>query len=123
MLGVKMITPRGLHDAPRPSGASQRICTGPPASATFFNFPAEKNPRYLPSGDQKGKVGRSTSTGWAVPVATSRTHNLVSEGSPVRKASFEPSGESVRAPTVTLVNSASGGGSQDAVIGRRASSS
>src|SRR5580658_2224269 len=124
MLGVKMITPRAFHDAPRPSGASQRTCTGPPASAAFFNFPAEKKPMYLLSGDQKGNVASSTSSIWrTVPEFTSRIHNLVAPGSPVRKASLEPSGESAGGPAATEANSISLGGSQDAVIGRRASAS
>src|SRR5580658_3149957 len=124
MLGVKMITPRELHDAPRPSGASQSICTGPPADATFFNFPAEKNPMYLPSGDQKGKDGCSTSSTWrTVPAVTSRTHNFESEPPLVRKASLDPSGESAGAPITAGANSVSLGASHEAVIGCRASSS
>src|SRR5580698_2581653 len=99
MFGVKIITPFGLQDPPRPSGASQSTCTGPPASATFFSLPAEKQPMSLQSGDQNGNVGRSPSaTSCNVPVASSRTHNLESELPPVKKASLEPSGESVGAP-------------------------
>src|ERR1700722_19319948 len=106
MVGGKIITPRWLHDAPRPSGASQSICTGPPASATFFNFPAEKKPRDLPSGDQKGKdAGTIPSSFRAVPVVTSRTHNSKSLLPPVRKASLEPSGESAGGLSPTPENS------------------
>src|ERR1700691_5119137 len=119
MLGVKIMAPRGLHHAPRPSGASQSTCTGPPASATFFNFPAEKKPMYLPSGDQNGNVGcLASSIGRTVPEVTSRIHNCVSRALAVtaRKASFEPSGESSGgAPSPTSTNSVSLGGSQDAV--------
>src|SRR5260370_11824941 len=79
---------------------------------------------YVPWGDQKGNLGRSASSTWcSVPVLTSRNHNSESEASPVRKASFEPSGESAGAPTRTPAYFVSLGGSQDAVIGRRASSS
>src|ERR1700722_3229970 len=124
MLGVKTMTPRWLHDAPRPSGASHSICTGPPDSATFFNFPTEKKPMYLPSGDQNGKDACSIpSSIRAVPVVTSRTHNSESLLPPVRKASLEPSGESAGALAATAENSLSVGASHDAVRGRRASSS
>src|SRR5260370_5122703 len=119
-----MTRARGLHDAPRLRGEWQSPCTGPPATLTFFSSPAEKNPMYLPSGDQKGNLGRSASSTWcSAPVLTSRNHNSESEASPVRKASFEPSGESAGEPARTPAYFVSLGGSQDAVIGRRASSS
>src|SRR5690242_8394642 len=34
--------------------ASQRVCGGPPATGTFFNFPPAKNAIQELSGDQKG---------------------------------------------------------------------
>src|ERR1700694_2296781 len=52
--GEKTITPSLFHDPPRPLGASQMVCGGPPASATFFNFPGTKYPMKALSGDQNG---------------------------------------------------------------------
>src|SRR5262249_50061240 len=57
--GVKTITPCLFHVPPRPEGASQIVCTGPPDTSTFFSFPSAKNARDLPSADQNGKLAPS----------------------------------------------------------------
>src|SRR5215471_11304436 len=52
--GEKTIVPSRFHEPPRPVGASQRTCGGPPAKAILFSLPSAKNPRCSPSGDQNG---------------------------------------------------------------------
>src|SRR5262245_47689177 len=42
------------HAPSEPVGASQTICAGPPATATFFSLPSAMKPRYRLSGDQNG---------------------------------------------------------------------
>jgi hypothetical protein len=44
--------------SPNPS-TSQMVCTGPPLSAIFINFPLAKKPINWPSGDQKGNLAPS----------------------------------------------------------------
>src|SRR6202162_423222 len=58
-LGVKRITPSRFHVPPRPDGASDSACTGPPSRSSFFSFPSAKNPRDFPSADQNGKLAHS----------------------------------------------------------------
>src|ERR1700722_12406439 len=60
-LGVKTITPSLFHVPPRPEAASQIVCTGPPATLSFFNFPSAKNAMDFPSGDQNGNRAPSVS--------------------------------------------------------------
>src|SRR5260370_27656613 len=124
MWGATIPTPGRLPAAPALPAAYHSPSQGPRPSAPFYRSPAEKNPMYLPSGDQKGNLGRSASSTWCrAPVLTSRTHNSESEASPVRKASFEPSGESAGTPTRTPSYFVSLGGNPDASIGRHPSSS
>jgi hypothetical protein len=42
MLGANTMMPLSLQLAPRPSGASQRVCTDPPDAAIFFSLPSAK---------------------------------------------------------------------------------
>src|SRR5713226_8332869 len=53
-VGAKRMSPFPFHVAPRPAGASQMACTGPPSAATFFSLPSAKKPINLPFGDQNG---------------------------------------------------------------------
>src|SRR5579863_3715011 len=52
--GAKTITPSLFQVPPRPEGASQIVCTGPPDTSSFFNCASAKNARDRPSADQKG---------------------------------------------------------------------
>src|SRR5687767_1559582 len=52
--GAKRIVASRSQEPPRPFGASQRACAGPPLAATFLSLPSAKNPMYRLSGDQKG---------------------------------------------------------------------
>src|ERR1700680_3025198 len=71
----KTITPSLFHAPPRPSGASQIVWAGPPASATFFNLPGTKNPKKAPAGDQNGLGASSVpGTAWATSGLIGRTH-------------------------------------------------
>src|SRR5258708_1250894 len=54
-----MMTLSWFHDPPRGLGESARTVTRPPAAGTFFRCPSAKNPRKLPSADQKGKEAPS----------------------------------------------------------------
>src|SRR6516225_1062677 len=65
--GVKTITPSLFQVPPRPEGASQSVCTEPPATSSFFSFPSAKKARVLPSGDQNGYVAPSVSPSTLVP--------------------------------------------------------
>ena len=42
--GENTMVPSSLHAPPRPAGASHNVTVTPPATATFFNLPPEKNP-------------------------------------------------------------------------------
>src|SRR5579863_7437849 len=52
--GAKTITPSLFQVPPRPWGASQIVCTGPPATSSFFNCASAKKAMDRPSADQKG---------------------------------------------------------------------
>src|SRR5580692_12765649 len=99
MFGVNTITPAWLHAPPRPAGASQIICTGPPEAATVRSLPLEKKPMVLLSGDQKGN-----STLWvpgiaaALPLVRSRTQSSLPFGTAAGIANFLPSGEMTAPP-------------------------
>src|SRR5579863_10747670 len=99
MFGVNTIIPAGLHAPPRPAGASQMICTGPPAAATVRILPLEKKPIMLPSGDQKGNVAP-----WvpgitaALPLVRSRTQSSLPFGVAAGIASRFPSVEITAPP-------------------------
>src|SRR5450755_3802248 len=74
-LGENRITPWRFQVPPRPLLASHRVWGGPPAIATFLSLPPAKNPRYAPSGDQKGYVAPSVpASGLASSVSMARTH-------------------------------------------------
>src|ERR1700687_6515449 len=54
-----MMTLSRFQEPPRGLGASARIVTGPADAGIFFKWASAKNPRNLPSGDQKGKAAPS----------------------------------------------------------------
>jgi hypothetical protein len=119
MLGVKMMVPFALQLPPRPSGASQRICIGPPLTDTLRSLPLEKNPRLRLSGDQKGKSASSVPSSASVrPVAISRIQSREPLGSPAMNASFLPSGEMAAGPATASVKSTPAGGLISAATGR-----
>ena len=79
---------------PRPAGASHNTTGGPPATATFFNLPAAKNPMYRLSGDQNGNVPSSVpGIGVAVCAATGRSQIRYANWAPATKTMLRPSGE------------------------------
>src|SRR5437879_1872939 len=53
--GQKKITSWRLHAPPRPLGAEQSVCAGPPEASILLRLPAAKNPTKRLSGDQNGK--------------------------------------------------------------------
>src|SRR5262249_10857065 len=89
------ITPSAFRVRPRPRGASQRTCGGPPEMSILLSFPGTKNPTERLSGDQKGKDASSVSlSGWAVRASSVRIHRIVSpEESFAAKTRRVPSGE------------------------------
>ena len=54
--GEKTMTLSRLQLPPRPDGASQSACAGPPAIGTRFSLPSAKNAMCRLSGDQNGNV-------------------------------------------------------------------
>src|SRR5713101_6162057 len=52
--GANTINPFWFQLAPRPVGASQITCTGPPLTPILFSLPSAKKPIDVPSGDQNG---------------------------------------------------------------------
>src|SRR4029077_11067551 len=90
------IPPPGPQAAPRPSWASQIVCTEPPFKSIVFNLLSAKNPSDRLSGDQKGKIALSVSvSAWESSEFIGRTHSPVLPSAPVAaKAIDVPSGES-----------------------------
>src|SRR5262249_39411526 len=90
------ITPWRLQ-APPPANpsVSQSTVTGPPSAATFLSFLPAKNPRYLPSGDQKGASASSVfSSGSAFSELRGRIQiSRLVLGATAENASSLPSGE------------------------------
>lgn len=102
-LGVKMITPLLLQLPPRPSGASQIVCTGPPAAEIVLSFPLAKKAILRLSGDQKGKNAPAVPASALVsPLCRSRTATVTrSNRVPDTNAIFRPSGERLTGPNIT----------------------
>src|SRR5229473_1024288 len=65
--GVNRITPSVFQAPPLPDGASQIVCTGPPATSNFFNFPSAKKASDLPSADQNGYAAPSVPGNFRAP--------------------------------------------------------
>src|SRR5215831_5290473 len=70
------ITPSGFQVPPKWTGASQRVCAGPPPTEIFFSLPPAKNPIYRLSGDQKGYAAPSVpGRGCAVALSNGRNQS------------------------------------------------
>ena len=97
--GAKTMTSLTLQLAPRPSGASQIVCTVPPEAGTFLSFWSAKKPMNLLSGDQKGQVASSVpASGWTPNPSMRRTQICRFPSAPLAAiARVEPSGERARA--------------------------
>src|SRR5262249_56783738 len=91
----KRMTPSELQEPSEPVGASQIFCAGPPETSIFLTLPSATKARYLPSGDQKGRVAPSVPpNGCAVSAFSGRTQiRVLPELSVALKAIVRPSGE------------------------------
>src|SRR5439155_18318342 len=78
MFAANTITPLSPQLAPRPSGASQSVCTEPPDAGIRLSFPLEKKAIDWPSGDQNGSCGSAVpASGCAVRASRDRVHSCV----------------------------------------------
>src|SRR5579872_2767113 len=99
------MTPSRPHAPPRPNGALQSDCGGPPSTSTFDSLPFAKNPMCRLSGDQKGITAFSVPTNDFVESESSdSTHRSggPSFGRLETKASSRPFGDKA-APVKTKV--------------------
>src|SRR5436309_3793437 len=95
MSGAKTITPSRFHVPPRPFGALQSVCGGPPAASIFLSLPFAKNPMKPLSGDQKGKDAHSVpASGCAEDAPSGRSQRDCTPLAPMATtASRSPSGD------------------------------
>src|SRR5205823_533633 len=92
----KIITPSRFQAPPKTgSGASHRVCGGPPEASTFLSFPAAPNTIKRLSGDQNEYRASSVpARGCASGESRARTHSRVRPSGPVAvKAMRRPSGD------------------------------
>src|ERR1700688_4966798 len=96
------MTPSVDKAPPRPSSASQMGIAFPPDRSNFFSFPAAKNARNFPSGDQNGYMAASVPGRKRDPVESSeRSHRPPVQVLPCVKAAnaiLLPSGEATGGP-------------------------
>src|SRR5215471_3469162 len=97
------IVPPGPHVPPRPKEVSANACTDASFTSTDFSFVSAKNPRDLPSGDQKGNVAPSVPCmGRASTEFIGRTQIIVLPSAPVAvNASDVPSVEATGGPALS----------------------
>src|SRR5262249_36100198 len=104
-VGEKTIVSSRFQLPPRPSGASQITCDGPPAASIFLSLPSAKNPMKRLLADQKGYVAPAVpGSGWLVAVFSALTQSdCLPSTSVAPNTSRVPSGEiasgAVRSPT------------------------
>src|ERR1051326_290672 len=95
----------GPQEAPRGLGADAMLVTGPPAAEILRIWPSAKNPRFLPSVDQKGNMALSVPVRrWGAKLLMLRTQiaGMMSLWAPcATKAILVPSGEITGGPAVS----------------------
>src|SRR5262245_43794765 len=92
--GANTITPSGLQEPPRPSGALAKSWMDPLSTWIRFSLPPAKKPSHRLSGDQNGSWASSVpGSGRAVTTSSDRTQSRERLSDNAVKAMARPSGE------------------------------